>query len=504
MAPQKGIRLTGAFLASFGALLAVHEAVPHEHPWEAPAAHAAESTERFVSDLSPELSGQIQLDADADGGTLVLAAQHAKGLGMRVFGDYASATLNVPDGCTGFAATIGHDNGSVGTNVRFRVMRFTPSFVEFSNQTISRGSGSDPTDIAVPVTGGEVILEGAGNGLGDWGSARFTGCPGIPTPTPTVAATATPTSPPAVGICPKSLHDSYIAVGPDGRTYPTWHPQQHVSGCYFGHEHGSDPSLFHPTWKPAFGYVAVGANFPEPHEGFKGYALPDDDDGYRWYISHHFGTAGAGRVCTRFHEIQWAVTEVATNRLVAHVAFMGDYGRAENNDSHEQYHPSACPNQADDAINDESFAARQIPMGQDGTAYEPWRIDGHKIVNVLGFDPTDLVINTRDSITRCADLVCNQLVLSDARGDGIPRMGDDRFLTNNQAGAHFTGGRSGTFHTNPFGTGEGSVQQFINAGLTARISFGAHCRYVQDNRMPVLCDGNDNPVNIDRMLRSPN
>ena len=41
------------------------------------------------------------------------------------------------------------------------------------------------------------------------------------------------------------LHDSYWTRGPDGKAYPTWHPAVVTEGgeqCYFGHEHGDDPS----------------------------------------------------------------------------------------------------------------------------------------------------------------------------------------------------------------------------------------------------------------------
>ncbi len=47
--------------------------------------------------------------------------------------------------------------------------------------------------------------------------------------------------------CPKSVHDSFYVIGPDGKKYPTWHPPlttDPATGktCAFGHEHGRDPS----------------------------------------------------------------------------------------------------------------------------------------------------------------------------------------------------------------------------------------------------------------------
>jgi hypothetical protein len=79
--------------------------------------------------------------------------------------------------------------------------------------------------------------------------------------------------------CPAALHDSYLAQGPDGARYPTWHPpvvRNPATGadCAFGHEHGRDPRRS-KLWRtlvshenrrgarrrgPAFGYAAAAFN----------------------------------------------------------------------------------------------------------------------------------------------------------------------------------------------------------------------------------------------------
>ena len=67
----------------------------------------------------------------------------------------------------------------------------------------------------------------------------------------------------ALSECPKWLHDTYWAFGPDNKVYPTWHPPVHVtpSGsvqCAFGHEHGQDQrqsSLLATVGPIPFGYV---------------------------------------------------------------------------------------------------------------------------------------------------------------------------------------------------------------------------------------------------------
>ncbi len=44
--------------------------------------------------------------------------------------------------------------------------------------------------------------------------------------------------------CSAAYHDSFSALGTDGKRYPTWHPPEGVeqgTPCTFGHEHGRDP-----------------------------------------------------------------------------------------------------------------------------------------------------------------------------------------------------------------------------------------------------------------------
>jgi hypothetical protein len=80
--------------------------------------------------------------------------------------------------------------------------------------------------------------------------------------------------------CTKALHDAYAVVGPDGITYPTWHPPvDPISGCTFGHEHGRDPAgsdLFTVVGKIPFGIAnqhleesGFGAVRNEDHVGHK-------------------------------------------------------------------------------------------------------------------------------------------------------------------------------------------------------------------------------------------
>lgn len=131
----------------------------------------------------------------------------------------------------------------------------------------------------------------------------------IPVVTLTPTATSTAAVPISGQLCPKAVHDAVLTFGPNGKPYPTWHPAVDVStGCFFGHEHGADPSTSAANSSPvAFGYVADVAGKVEPHEGYKvsvvHYLTPGDQGpspaDYR--IVHHTGTGRTGRYLAQFH-----------------------------------------------------------------------------------------------------------------------------------------------------------------------------------------------------------
>src|SRR5579859_4939544 len=86
--------------------------------------------------------------------------------------------------------------------------------------------------------------------------------------------------PPQSGqLCPEWVHDQYVTSGPDGNTYPTWHPPVDPQyGCYFGHEHGADPRTSRANADlPAFGYAAAQMGMVEPHVGFKVFVMNAGD-----------------------------------------------------------------------------------------------------------------------------------------------------------------------------------------------------------------------------------
>ncbi len=95
--------------------------------------------------------------------------------------------------------------------------------------------------------------------------------------------------------CTAEIHDQYVTVGPDGLVYPTWHPPEDpVTGCTFGHEHGRDPSgsdLYGQVGDIPFGYAneyleASGFGAPR-HEDHVGHKVEWEND-----LTMHFGDGG--------------------------------------------------------------------------------------------------------------------------------------------------------------------------------------------------------------------
>lgn len=156
----------------------------------------------------------------------------------------------------------------------------------------------------------------------------------VPTSTATTVSTSTPISL-AGQPCPQAIHDAYVTTGPDGKTYPTWHPAIDPStGCLFGHDHGADPrtSVANSTM-PAFGYVGAIAGDNEPHTGFKvavvnaGQTVETNVTNkiapYSSRIVFHMGTSGVSRYTTQFHSVIYDYVDGAN---YAHIQGMADTG----------------------------------------------------------------------------------------------------------------------------------------------------------------------------------
>jgi hypothetical protein len=134
------------------------------------------------------------------------------------------------------------------------------------------------------------------------------------------------------------LHRTYTVTGADGGSYPTWHPPSATlpdgTTCHFGHEHGSDPSRFAGVAEAgpvAFGWVDRLAGREEPHVGFKVFVVEDDGHGLAYRVVVHQGTGHGRRALVQHHEVQFAVADAKTGRLLAETAALADFGHGQAN-----------------------------------------------------------------------------------------------------------------------------------------------------------------------------
>jgi hypothetical protein len=265
--------------------------------------------------------------------------------------------------------------------------------------------------------------------------------------------------------CPSWVHDQYVASGPDGRTYATWHPQiDPVYWCYFGHEHGSNPNQFVPGYKPLFAYASNVAEEDEPHPGFKSYAF-EDGQGHRWLITHHFGTGSLARACVRFHATNVAVAS-SSGEILADVHFMADFGKSVVNTTGQALTPPGCRDQASQAGG--SNGERQLPAASAGAVgYEPWRLDA--AATVLGLMGA-LTFNTTDPVVICNNTACDQAVPTGSSGTR-------RFFTYTRDFGFSAPAHAGTFYTDVYGrtlmsAGQaGAVRQYVRPGFSVRVPY---------------------------------
>jgi hypothetical protein len=247
-----------------------------------------------------------------------------------------------------------------------------------------------------------------------------------------------------------------------------------VYWCYHRHEHGTNPKWFGGGKKPVFDYTASKHGMSEPHAGFKNYVL-DSQDGTRWMITHHFGTAGLARACSRFHTVDIAVKSIATGELLADLHFMGDFGKSVVNSTGVSLTPPTCPDQA--TLAKDSHGIRKLPSKADGAmGYEPWRLSmPNSIVDFIA----SFTVNNPDAMVICNNSTCDQPVVTG--GSGSKRF----FTPNGDAyGNRFgivAGKYSGEFYTDVHGTkivsssDPGAVRQYIKPGAKMQVlSPGTH------------------------------
>lgn len=324
------------------------------------------------------------------------------------------------------------------------------------------------------------------------------------TPTPAPAVPSGKETPRPNQTCQAWVHDQYVAPGPDGRTYPTWHAQiDPVYWCYFQHEHGSNPTFVDEEFKPLYGYTASKAGRTEPHVGYKGYAF-EGDKGTRWYITQHFGTGSTNRACAQFHTMDVVVAD-ASGTMKADLRVLGDYGKSVVNAGDAPLTPPGCPDQARDA--GDSTGLRKLPTKDTGSiGYEPWRVAGEHLP-LLGLIPSDFTINTHDPIVICNTATCDQAITSS-------NSGTLRVIQAANQMKIVAGTQSGVFYTDPRGQqlrGSGdtdAVRQYHAAGFAATsTALGGKCRDVEGFGRPLRCNiGNmaTAPTERENSIRHPN
>lgn len=207
----------------------------------------------------------------------------------------------------------------------------------------------------------------------------------------------------SLGTCTPAIHDRYVATGPDGNVYRTWHPQivpidaadPTGPACTFAHEHGDDPStsLADPS-PPLFDYAARRNGMEEAHEGFKVFVVnrgTTNDEGRTATTSTrivaHMGTGGAKRFIERFHSLEFDL--VAPDGHEVHVMGMADTANAG----------SICDRDAslatpthDDDIGRSVVVVPDVGCDAHGSLYEIWQFElnvgqATVIASTAVFDP---------------------------------------------------------------------------------------------------------------------
>jgi hypothetical protein len=308
-------------------------------------------------------------------------------------------------------------------------------------------------------------------------------------PPTAVVPTATPSGqqqPVAGQLCPDWVHDQYVATAPDGKAYRTWHPPTDARyGCWFGHEHGSDPSLLPnigAVGMPVFGYTSAQIGLTEPHVGYKVYVVDDRDRGIWWMLTFHQGTSGAARAFARFHTLDIAVVRASDGAVIANTHLMGDTGNAVRKcDMHGPIIPGS-------GTQGEGGAVKVIPTSDCATdVYESWAsfthvgnlftfqgaLDIDNGATVLAAQPNG-TYSTTDFIYT-ASLICPGIDPLKP-GNDCDRFGDKRSINNPRMAFQNTSG-SNILWTDVYGnlmaSGQG-IQQFVSTAYQANVQTGTN------------------------------
>ena len=295
--------------------------------------------------------------------------------------------------------------------------------------------------------------------------------------------------------CPDWVHDTYTTTGPDGREYKTWHPQIDPRyWCYFGHDHGSDPSLAGVS--AAFGYVAFNNDKQdESHEGFKGFAI--QDGGVSWYINIHALTGSERRVCVDLHTVVFFAYSTVNQEKLAEIHYKGDFGetratvRPEGFDDHPLIESEDCDMEAIAAKDSKAFKRVRVlndeRFGDHG--YEVWRMADNDFLG-LSFNNDVIDMDIRDPMTGCNGLSCSEMMFTGGEPDTLKHKANIRTINfhggikliwqeelDPDKDGHFCTDAKGTTliaSTSDGGCPENAVRQYILPGVNIAGPTGFH------------------------------
>lgn len=191
--------------------------------------------------------------------------------------------------------------------------------------------------------------------------------------------------------CSVDVHARYWTYGPDGKVYPTWHPNRDPSGCVFGHEHGDDPrtsDLFSVSGWPAMGYTSevMADNLVESsqrHEDHVGHKV----------LSVNNVNVIQGDNGTSFFPPQGTVIAVCDVLLKFH---QGTHSPdAFKNNIHELIYHLRCTSSSSGQVTEARYTA-MIPLGRAG-GFSPSECPGFggQFINVGPAVPADSPSETR-------------------------------------------------------------------------------------------------------------
>ncbi len=283
--------------------------------------------------------------------------------------------------------------------------------------------------------------------------------------------------------CPSWLHQLYEVTAYNGQPSETWHPQiDPVYWCYFEHEHGADPSLI--GYQATFRYVA------DQNEGFKGYALRDEESGIGWYVNVHSTTSALSRVCAQLHTVVVAAVDLASGELLAELAYKGDFGALRTSERlngqnvliQPTFNPS-CPDQATIAAQTEAVKLVRVhdQPGLGSSGYEQWMGGLNSNLGMAFRGDTGMKIDIQNPLTACHTLACDYAVATGSNGTRRTIRFSD--LTIDHARVAILDGADGNvdgvFYTNPYGTAlifdandPLAVRQYVKPGLAISLEGG--------------------------------